>query len=174
MTGTAGVEGVGERRTARLVLRRPLAADVPWLAAVHSDPLNYPFAPDPPHSPERARALAEMTFEDWGRDGIGYWLVEHDREPVGVAGIKPSPFCGRPTWNLYYRFVPAARGRGFAAEATREALAVAAELDAGRPVVVRTRPGNQPARRLAEAIGLVRRPELDTEDGFVVYVTAGW
>jgi RimJ/RimL family protein N-acetyltransferase len=174
MSAAAKFDGVGERRTARLLLRRPAAADLPWLAAMHSDPLNYPHSPDPPHSRERARSLAEMTLGDWKRDGIGYWLVEHDGRPIGMAGIKPSPLAGRQSWNLYYRFLPAARGQGFAAEATREALVVAALLAPARPVVVRTRPGNHAARRLAETIGLARRPEFDTDDGFVVYVTAGW
>ena len=90
---------------------------------------------------------------------------------MGVIGITPSPLGGRRCWNLYYRFTPAGRGLGLAAEAAREALDVGAQIDPGRPVVVRTRPDNVPAQRLAETIGLERRPELDTGDGFVVYVS---
>jgi hypothetical protein len=35
-------------------------------------------------------------------------------------------------------------------------------------VVVRTRAGNEPAARLAVAIGLIRRPDLDA-DGFITF-----
>jgi RimJ/RimL family protein N-acetyltransferase len=89
-----------------------------------------------------------------------------------MAGIRPSALAGRPCFNLYFRLVVSVRGRGFAAEASREALAVAAVVDPGRPVVVRTRPSNGPARRLAETLGMSRRPELDAAtSGYVVYVS---
>jgi ribosomal-protein-alanine N-acetyltransferase len=164
---------LADRRTARLVLRRPEAGDVEWVAALHADPLNYTHAPDCAHRPRQARSLAEGQLRAWDRDGISYWVVEHDGERVGMAGITYAAFYGRACWNLYYRFVPAARGHGFAGEATREALAVAALIDPARPVIVRTRPTNEPARRVAEAIGLVRRLDLDA-DGFTVYVSDTW
>ena len=166
---------VQQRRTARLLLRRPRSDDVPAIAELHADPLNYPHSPDGAHSPERAQAMAERAVADWDRQGIGWWVAERDGELIGVLGVTPwtgpSPPMGRPCWNLYYRFVPAARGQGLAAEATHEAVAVAAELDPVRPVIVRTRPANGPARRLAEALGLQRRADLDADDGFVVYVS---
>lgn len=174
MTSVTEVAGVDERRTARLSLHRLRVADVPALVALHVDPFNYPHSPTGAHTPDRAQALVRAFIDNWERDGIGYWLAEHDGEPVGVIGISPSPLDGRRCFNLYYRFGPTARGRGLAAEAAREALAVAAQLDPGCPVVVRTRLGNAPARRLAEAIGLRRAPELDTDDGFVVYVSVRW
>ena len=163
--------GAQERRTERLRLRRVTAADFPVVVALHVDPRNYTHRPDGAHTPTGADALARRFIAQWDRDGIGYWLVEHDGDVIGVAGITPAPLQGRPAWNLYYRFTPQARGRGLAAEATREAVAVAAELDPGRPVVVRTRPANVPARRLAERLGLQRRPDLDADDGFIVYMS---
>ncbi len=167
---------VRERRTARLRLRRVRRADRAAVVALHVDPGNYPYSPSGAHTPERAQALADKFSQDWDRDGIGYWLAEYEGEIVGVIGITPSPLGGRRCFNLYYRFTPAVRRLGLASEAGREALAVAAQLDPERPVVVRTRPGNVAARRLAETIGLQRRPELDTGDGFVVYVSpaTGW
>ena len=170
MTELAGVQ---ERTTARLMLRRPSDSDVPAIVALHVDPRNYPHSPGGAHSPARARAMAHAFIASWERDGIGYWLAQSGGEPVGMVGITPSVLSGRRCWNLYFRFTPAMRGRGLAAEAARESLAVAAELDDERPVLVRTRPGNGPARRLAEAIGLRRAPGLDLADGFVVY-TSSW
>lgn len=164
-------ESVELRRTARLTLRRILPSDIPGVVALHVDPRNYPYSPTGAHPPARAQALVRAFLDAWLRDGIGYWLAEREGELIGVIGITPTPLHGRRAWNLYYRFAPAARGRGFAGEAAREALAVAAQLEPTRPVVVRTRPDNAPARRLAESIGLHRRPDLDAGDGFVVYLS---
>jgi [ribosomal protein S5]-alanine N-acetyltransferase len=165
---------LGLRRTAQLVLRRPVAADVEWVAGLHADPRNYTHDPGGAHPPDRARTVAEMTMRNWARDGISYWLVEHAGEPVGMAGITMVALAGRPSWNLYYRFTPAARGHGLGTEAAREALVVAALIDPARPVIVRTRPPNAPARKLAEGIGLQRRADLDAGDGFVVYASENW
>jgi len=173
---------VERRRTARLWLRRPVADDLAWMTELHSDPLNYAFAPDRAHSPDQARALSQSLLDAWEADPVGYWIAEpadgvevtaaSAPRRIGMAGVRPSSLAGRPCFNLYFRFVVAVRGRGFAAEASREAIAVAAELDPSRPVVVRTREANLPARRLAETLGLIRRVDLDTlTAGFVVYVS---
>lgn len=167
------------RRTSRLLLRRPSTDDLDWMTGVHSDPLNYPHAPDRAHAPEQARALSQSLLDAWETDHLGYWIVESDVEidgvtagRIGMAGVRPSSLAGRPCFNLYFRFVPAVRGHGFAAEACRESLLVAAVFDPTSPVVVRTREANVPARRLAEAVGLIRRADLDAlTSGYIVYVS---
>jgi ribosomal-protein-alanine N-acetyltransferase len=167
------------RRTARLLLRRPGVEDIDWMTALHSDPLNYEHAPDRAHAPLQARSLSRSLLDAWGADRVGYWIAEPavpiDGVPdgrIGMAGVRPSSLAGRPCFNLYFRFVAAARGHGFAAEASREALAVAAVIDPSCPVAVRTRASNAPARRLADALGLIRRSDLDVlTTGYVVYVS---
>ena len=167
------------RRTARLVLRRPTADDLDWMTALHADPLNYPHAPDRAHEPAQARALSQSLLDAWEADRVGYWIaepaVEIDGVPagrIGMAGVRPSSLAGRSCFNLYFRFVVAVRGHGFAAEASREALAVAAAIDPACPVVVRTRASNVPAQRLADALGLIRRCDLDPlTTGYIVYVS---
>ncbi|HTU31164.1 MAG TPA: GNAT family N-acetyltransferase [Solirubrobacteraceae bacterium] len=167
------------RRTARLLLRRPGPADLDWMTALHSDPLNYEHAPDRAHEPQQARSLSQSLLDAWEADHVGYWIAEPaaaiDGVPngrIGMAGVRPSSLAGRGCFNLYFRFIAAVRGRGFATEACREALAVAAILDPSCPVVVRTRASNVPAQRLAMALGLVRRSDLDAlTTGYVVYVS---
>jgi RimJ/RimL family protein N-acetyltransferase len=167
------------RRTARLLLRRPVSGDLDWMTALHSDPLNYEHAPDRAHAPEQARALSQSLLDAWEADRVGYWIAEPAVEiegiescRIGMTGVRPSSLAGRPCFNLYFRFVVAVRGHGFAAEASREALAVAAVIDPSCPVVVRTRAANVPAQRLAEALGLIRRSDLDAlTTGYVVYVS---
>jgi RimJ/RimL family protein N-acetyltransferase len=167
------------RRTERLLLRRPVLDDLDWMTTLHSDPLNYEHSPDRAHAPHQARSLSRSLVEAWEADRIGYWVAEPattieglPEGRIGMAGVRPSSLAGRPCFNLYFRFVLAVRGRGFAAEASREALSVAALIDPSCPVVVRTRASNVPAHRLADAIGLIRRPDLDAlTTGYVVYVS---
>jgi RimJ/RimL family protein N-acetyltransferase len=161
-------EPVSERRTARLRLRRITAADIPAVVALSTDPRTNRHRPDGTPTPDEATAITRRFIRGWEEHGIGYWLVEHEARDVGVAGITATTLGDVDCWNLYYRFSPEVQGRGLAAEATREAIAVARELTAEWPVVARTRPDNEPAIRLALAIGLVRRPDLDG-DGFVAF-----
>ena len=56
---------------------------------------------------------------DWDCEGFGYWVVEHQGEVIGIAGVKPVSVHGAPCWNLYYRFAPESWGQGLAAEAAR-------------------------------------------------------
>jgi RimJ/RimL family protein N-acetyltransferase/adenylate kinase family enzyme len=159
---------VSERRTARLRLRRVTEADIPAVVAISTDPRTNRHRPDGTPTPDQAAAIARSFIRGWEVNGIGYWLVEYEARNVGVAGITPITLGDVDCWNLYYRFSPEVQGRGLAAEATGEAIAVARGLTPEWPVVARTRPDNEPAIRLALAIGLVRRPDLDG-DGYVAF-----
>lgn len=106
----------------------------------------------------------------WSGDGLGYWAVELRGRLVGVAGLRFGVFRLRDCWNLYYRFATDVWGRGYATEAATEAMAVAIDRVPRLPVVVRTRPDNVAAQRVAEAAGLERRPDLDV-DGDLVLVS---
>ncbi len=157
-----------ERRTARLRLRRVTEADIATVVSFSTDPSTHHHRPGGTPTREEAQAFARSFIEDWDTHGLGYWVVEHEGRDVGVAGVKASTLGDRPCWNLYYRFAPEAHGRGLAAEATREAIGAARGHTPEWPVVARTRPGNEPAARLARAIGLERRPDLDA-DGFITF-----
>jgi RimJ/RimL family protein N-acetyltransferase len=77
---------------------------------------------------------------------------------------------GCAIWNSHYRFTPTASGRSFAGEAAPEALVAALERDRSSTLVVRTRPNNAAAQRLARRIGMSRRRELDS-DGFITFAS---
>jgi len=154
-----------EIRTDRLLLRRPIDADAPFVLALHSDPQAIA------HNPADAlRDLADAharlaTWSRHWRQGLGYWIVEETAlvRTIGVCGVKAVDLHGRPSWNLLYRFLPVAWGRGYASEAARACIQVAAQVDASRPVVARIRPSNSASSRVAKAVGLVRRPDLDLD-----------
>jgi ribosomal-protein-alanine N-acetyltransferase len=159
-------------RTDRLRLREITEVDVEAVVALSCDPRVNRHSPTGAPTLQQATGNARGFVEDWRRDGIGYWVVERGGRMIGIAGIKSATLDGEACWNLYYRFAPAAWGQGLAREAAVAALHVAGRLDPKRPVVVRTRPTNGAAARLARAVGMVRAPALDSH-GFITFVNEG-
>ena len=158
-----------EVRTPRLRLRRPVEEDTAFALALLSDPWTTAHNPsDAIGSMREAREQVQRWRDQWSA-GLGYWVVERldAPAPIGVCGVRAADLDGIPIWNVLYRFAPGAWGHGYAREAAGEALRAARAVDATRPVVARVRPANAASARVAAAIGLERRPDLDTagEDG---------
>lgn len=152
-----------EVRTDRLLLRKPTEADAPFVLALHADPRAIAHnATDALGDLAEARSRLALWSTHWTH-GLGYWVVEETAldQPVGVCGVKAVDLHGQPSWNLLYRFLPESWGKGYASEAARATLKAAAEVDASRPVIARIRPQNTASARVAAAIGLVRRADLD-------------
>jgi ribosomal-protein-alanine N-acetyltransferase len=157
-----------EVRTERLLLRRPVAADAAFVLSLLADPATTV------HNPSDAlvdlgevEALLARWQEQWS-SGLGYWVVRDAAgRSIGVCGVKAAELEARPVWNLLYRFLPSAQGSGYAREAAAEAVRIAAVVEPLRLVTARVRPANTASARVAAAIGLERRPDLDTlgEDG---------
>ena len=161
----------GGRSTASLRLRPLSLADLDAVIAVEADPAANRHSPSGPPTHAEVEQRLRVSVEAWTRDGVGYWAVEHDAELVGVAGLRRMVLRDRDCWNLYYRLRPSAWGKGFGREAALAAVALADEQRPRLPVLARTRPTNTPAQRVAQAAGLLRRPDLDS-DGFQVF--ASW
>jgi RimJ/RimL family protein N-acetyltransferase len=162
------VQGPTELRTERLLLRAPTLADMSWMVALSTDPRVNRHSPSGPPTVQESRAAVRTSIACWRRDGIGHWLVEFDGRLAGITGVRPNQLHGDLYWNVYYRFAPETWGSGIASEAVRAAMAAARGHLPGRPFVVRTRPTNEAAIRLAQAVGLSRSPQLDG-DGFVTF-----
>jgi ribosomal-protein-alanine N-acetyltransferase len=154
--------------TARLVLRKPESGDAAFVLALLSDPGTTAHNPsDALVELGEAASLLLRWNEQWA-SGLGYWVVQDATgTPIGVCGVKAVDLAGRPVWNLLYRFLPSAWGHGFAREAAAEAVRAADVVDPERPVIARVRPANTASARVAAAIGLQRRPDLDVvgDDG---------
>jgi ribosomal-protein-alanine N-acetyltransferase len=157
-------------RTPRLRLRVPTGRDVEAIGRLISDPRVNQHSPTGAPSPGDARTSAQLYVEDWRRDGIGFWGIEHEDQMIGIAGVKATTVRGQEVWNLYYRFAPEAWGHGFAREAAQASIEVARALAPELRVVVRTRPTNEPAARLALAVGMARAETFDS-NGFITFVT---
>lgn len=120
-----------------------------------------------------ARSMLAEWQAAWQRDGIGYWIAHRlsTGQLIGFGGVMRRAWHGREIANLYYRLTPSAWGNGYALELARAAMAQAQLALPGLPVVVRTRPGNAGAIRVAERAGLSRRPDLDDDD---LVFALGW
>jgi [ribosomal protein S5]-alanine N-acetyltransferase len=163
-TGTA----LTEIRTERLRLAPMTLADSARVVGLYVDPRVNRHSPSGAPTAAESRRRVRESVAAWARDGIGYWIVEHEGRLAGVTGVRPTELRGATYWNVFYRFAPETWGRGIASEAVRAVLQAAREQVPGRHFAARTRPGNQAAIRLAEAVGLTRARELDS-DGFVTY-----
>ena len=159
-----------ELLTDRLRLRLPAAGDVPVVQRIHQDPAAVAHNPsDALAGPDAAEDLLRRWQDRWRSDGVGYWVVtgRTNSAVLGFCGVKPMRLADAPVLNLFYRFDPAAWGRGLATEAV---IAVAGWVSRVRPeqrLIARIRPDNTASARVAAKAGLVRAPELDTdgEDG---------
>lgn len=160
--------------TDRLLLRRPVEADLGELHRIHSDPRTWEDLPEerPTSRAQSGRRLAQWLAH-WEARGYGYWTVERDEGIVGFGGLMLLPrWRGRKgdALNLYYRLEPESWGYGFASEVGRAAVELARCELPGLPVVARIRDGNDRSVRVAERIGLLRRPDLDDAE-YLVYAS---
>jgi ribosomal-protein-alanine N-acetyltransferase len=158
--------------TDRLLLRAVCLGDVDAAFAIHGDPRTYRFHPSGvARSREQSAAQVAGWQREWREVGFGFWAVSIAANPrvIGFGGLTRQTFRERPVLNTYYRFEPAAWGRGYATEMAGTALALARRLLPELPVIVRTRPGNRAAQAVAEKLGLARAPQL--EDHMLSYVS---
>ena len=161
----------GERlQTARLSLRRPIAADIDAIFEIHSDPRACLHNPsDRLTQREGAEELYQRWNEQWQRYGYGYWVVRRrgSATQLGFCGVKPMELNGMKILNLFYRFIPSAWGQGLASEAGTAVAAWASRQVPDLPLIARVRPANVASQRVAIRAGLTRAEHLDTtgDDG---------
>ncbi len=160
--------------TGRLVLRRVRVEDGPAMFTVHGDPATNLYNPSGP-DPDRATSDKALRawLQDWESVGYGYWVITllHSENVLGFGGVRRIIWRDREVLNLYYRFIPAAWGQGYASEMAQKAVMLAREHIPTLAVVARTRENNRAAIRVAERAGLQRRSELDTEH---IVFASGW
>lgn len=104
-------------------------------------------------TPERAREELEDDRESWLVRGYGTWAV-YERETgdfLGITGLMERP-DGRGL-ALRYALWPACRGKGFAREAARAALAFGFRRDLTRIIAVAWE-GNMSSRLVLADIGM--------------------
>jgi RimJ/RimL family protein N-acetyltransferase len=157
----------------RLTLTAISLGDLAEFHALHSDPAVYEHAPEARH-PDLAysESVIGTYVDDWSRWGLGYWTVRSRQDAgsyLGCAGVRRNEV----NWNIYYRFVPAGWGHGYAAEVIRVAAACAEAVEPGAQLQAVMRPWNPASRRVAEKLGLVFCGEQLDHDGVAELVYQG-
>jgi ribosomal-protein-alanine N-acetyltransferase len=146
-----------ELHTARLLLRRWLAADLEPFAAINADPEVMEHFPAVHSRTESALAIArlEAGFE---RDGYGFWAVElrASGKLAGFVGISPVPedIPFAPAVEAGWRLAREHWGRGIAHEAAEAALEFGFQTIGLQEIVAYTAARNTRSRRLMERLGM--------------------
>jgi RimJ/RimL family protein N-acetyltransferase len=111
-------------KTARTILRLWGAADAPAFAAMHADPEVMKDANGPLDSSQSAAKMARYRAA-FAEHGFCRWAVDdRDGNFIGYAGVMPIPrhFPTAPGFDVGWRFVRGAWGKGLASEAAAAAL----------------------------------------------------
>ncbi len=169
-------------RTGRLRLDAVTPGDLDEVHELHADPEVWRHFPSGRHASRAGTAAFIARIEgDWAAEGLGYWAVRpggRPGEPPGdgplsgaLAGLGGCAVRHDAVWNLYYRFSPAAQGRGFAAEMAAAACAAAADLRPELPVIASLLEHNRGSEAVAARAGLGlawRGPDPGNPDGAAV------
>jgi [ribosomal protein S5]-alanine N-acetyltransferase len=163
-----------------VIVRRVTPADAAGVLAVHGDPRVYELDPELTHADLAAsEAFLLPVVQHWDEHGFGLWSVlvprswwpdgeaaslpdDGGRVHAGMGGIRHYSMVGEAVLNVYYRLGPAVQGRGLAGRLLDASLRMAPEVAPGLDLVVRTRPINVAALRVAERAGFV---DLGLEPG---------
>lgn len=160
-------QGLDWQRTERLLLCLPTTDVADAYFAIHGDPATNVHNPAGTMvDPAMAIPILESWQRHWREAGYGYWVVRapEDGRVLGFGGVRP-PLPDEDFLNLYYRFRPAAWGKGYATELGRAALALAAKSSPGAPVVALIRPRNEPSIRVVQRLGMRFEGEVERQLG---------
>jgi len=138
--------------TDRLILRAPTEDDFPVYAAFFADADAAHFYGGPMRADQAWRQLA-LDLGHWQLRGYGRWAVEERASGTMVGGCGLWWADGWPRSELTWWLAPAARGKGYASEASRAAIAFGYDTLNWDLVETHMDDANDPARRLALRLG---------------------
>jgi len=139
--------------TARLSLRPVAPENLPELIRLKSDEAAFGLMLHGTRTPERAREELEDDMEFWLVRGYGTWAVyvRDTGDFLGITGLMERP-DGRGT-ALRFALWPECRGKGYAREAARAALAFGFRRGLTRIVAVAWE-GNEASRAVLGDLGM--------------------
>ena len=143
---------IPELETSRLVLRAPADSDFASYQKFFADAEASAFYGGPLNATQTWRVLAQ-DFGHWMLRGYGRWVIEAKQtgEMLGSCGLWWPE--GLPRSELTWWLLPAARGKGFATEASQAAIAFGYDQLGWELVETHMNDDNLPARRLVERLG---------------------
>lgn len=146
-------------------------SDLTTLHALHSDPATNLYNPGwTPPTVEKSAALLDGYLHHLAEHGFGYHLALDGDIVAGICGARHDLWRGVDVLNLYWRLMPEYQGRALSAQLAGHAFEVARSAPGDALIVARTLPANVASIRVAERLGLTRRPDLDARLGDIDWV----
>jgi RimJ/RimL family protein N-acetyltransferase len=146
--------------TSRLRFREMTEADVNLMAGLLGDPQVMRFYPRP-KTRDEAMGWIEWNQANYATHGYGLWIIEtHDGDFVGDCGLTWQEVGDNKLLEVGYHVGRILQGKGFATEAARACLDLAAGPIGEAHVVAIINPENVPSRRVAEKLDM--RVEQET------------
>ncbi len=141
-------------RTGRLMLLPPGAENLPDLTRLKADERVFGFMLHGTRSPQRTREELEDDIDFWQVRGYGTWCVFETATGafLGICGLMERP-DGRGV-ALRYALWPESRGKGFAREAARAALAFGHGAAGLVRIIAVARETNHASRAVLADIGM--------------------
>ena len=160
-------------QTPRLELQKLTTDDAPLLLAVWNDPAFIRFVADRGirNETEARVAIVEGPLDMYTRYGYGPYRIvrKSDRAAVGVCGLFRRPFLEDP--DLGYAVLPGFRGEGYASEAARQVLVIAAIVFGLARVKALIAPANAASIHVIEKLGFrfEKRCSIDEKSDTLLY-----
>lgn len=144
--------------TERLILKRPVEADIDAIFEIHNDPETNLHNPA---GPMKHRSDAVERFEVWKHSWLaydyGYWTVVRLDAPetvIGFGGVMQKQITPElRDNNLYFRFRPETWGQGYASEMVGATLVHTFGTLGQERIFGITRPSNTASRKTLERAG---------------------
>ena len=160
-------------QTPRLELEKITTDDAPLLLAVWNDPAFIRFVADRGIRNETVArvAIVEGPLDMYARYGYGpYRMVrKSDRAAIGICGLFRRPFLNDP--DLGYAVLPGFRGEGYASEAARQVLVIAALVFGLPRIKALIAPANGASIHVIEKLGFrfERHCSIDEKSDTLLY-----
>jgi RimJ/RimL family protein N-acetyltransferase len=149
---------LGNKETARLLLRRFESADLDALSVVFAKPEVWRFPYGRAFSRAETDAFLKIQMREWEECGFGCWIAieKATQRVIGYVGISVPHFLPEilPAVEVGWRFDPDVWGRGYATEGAAAALDEAFDTLGLDAVCSAPRSINPPSSRVCDRLGM--------------------
>lgn len=159
--------------TQRLILRKKVVEDAPFLMALNSNPIVTQYTGDGAFKTiEEAENIVRYVIGQYEKNGYGRWLVadKETNQPLGWCGLKYHEDSGET--DLGYRFMEKYWGKGYATESAMACLHYGFEHFNLKRVVGRAAVKNTASINVLKKVGMTffETTFLDTMPSYIYHI----